>query len=57
MKRRDVIKRLEAAGFQKLRDEGDHTIYKADGFPPISIPRHRELNELTAKNILRTAGL
>lgn len=57
MKRRDLIRQLDAAGFQKVRDDGDHTIYKADGFPPISIPRHRELNELTAKNILRMAGL
>jgi len=57
MKRRDVIKRLEAAGFRKCRDEGDHTIYAKDNSRPISVPRHRELNELTAKSILKAAGL
>ncbi|MBR1497316.1 MAG: type II toxin-antitoxin system HicA family toxin [Oscillospiraceae bacterium] len=57
MKRRDLIKKLEDAGFQKLRDEGDHTIYFKKGFALASIPRHRELNELTARNILKAAGL
>ena len=57
VKRRDLIKRLTAAGFRKLRDTGNHAIYKADGFPPISIPRHSEINENTAKTILRTARL
>lgn len=57
MKRRDVIKALEDAGFRKLRDEGDHTIYFKPGFPLASVPRHRELNELTAKGILRSAGV
>lgn len=57
MKRRDVIKALEDAGFRKLRDEGDHTIYFKPGCPLASVPRHRELNELTAKGILRSAGV
>lgn len=57
MKRRDLIRRLEDAGYQKVRDEGDHTIYRKPNARPIAIPRHRELNENTAKTILRTAGL
>lgn len=57
MKRRDLIKRLEAAGYRKERDKGDHTVYaKADG-RPIPVPRHNEVNEQTAKTILKTAGL
>lgn len=28
MKRRDLIKRLEAAGYRVIRDAGDHTVYK-----------------------------
>lgn len=28
MKRRDLIKQLEAAGYRKARDDGAHTIYK-----------------------------
>ena len=57
MKRRDLIKKLEDAGFRKLRDEGDHTIYFKQGLPLASVPRHRELNELTARGILKAAGL
>ncbi len=57
MKRRDLIKKLEEAGFRAVRDEGDHTIYYKQGFPLASVPRHRELNELTAKGILKAAGI
>lgn len=57
MKRRDLIKQLEASGYRKERDDGDHTIYARPGFRPIPVPRHRELNENTAKAILRAAGL
>lgn len=57
MKRRDLIKRLEEAGYQLVRDEGDHTVYRKLNAQPIAVPRHREINENTAKTILRTAGL
>ena len=60
MKRRDLVKLIESAGYTVLRDSGDHTNY----FNPstshqklIQIPRHREINELTAKKILKDAGL
>ena len=51
MKRRDLIKALEAAGFEKARDEGDHTIYCKKGYALVVVPRHREINELTARGI------
>ena len=54
MKHRDLVKRLKAAGY---RLEGDHTIYSKPGAQPIAVPRHREINENTARTILRTAGL
>lgn len=57
MKRRDLIRQLEAAGYKKERDNGGHTIYAKEDCRPIPVPRHRELNENTAKSILRTAGL
>lgn len=57
MKRRDLVQRLEAAGYRMERDNGDHTIYAKPGCRPIPVPRHRELNENTAKSILRAAGL
>jgi len=57
MKRRDLIKQLEKAGFQKVRDDGDHTVYYKKGYPPTPIPRHSEINEYTAREILKRAGL
>lgn len=56
MKRRDLIKKLEAAGYKPDR-EGDHSIYEKEGCRPVQIPRHREINENTAKAILKAAGL
>jgi len=57
MKRRDLIKKLEAAGYKVDRDDGNHTIYEKDGCRPVQVPRHREINELTAKAILKVAGI
>lgn len=57
MKRRDLIKKLEAAGYKVARDDGDHTIYTKQDSRPVQVPRHRELNEYTARAILKQAGL
>lgn len=52
MKRRDLIKKVENAGFEFERHGGDHDIYKR-GDEEIQIPRHREINEKLAKAIIR----
>lgn len=57
MKRRDLIKKLEAAGYRVDRDDGSHTVYEKEGGRPVQVPRHREINENTAKSILKAAGL
>ena len=56
MKRRDLIKKLEAAGY-KLDRKGDHKIYEKKGGNPVQVPDHNEINEYTAKAILKQAGL
>lgn len=56
MKRRDLIKQLEAAGYRIDRD-GDHAIYEKEGSRPVQVPKHREINENTARAILKAAGL
>lgn len=56
MKRRDLIKKLEAAGYRIDRD-GDHTIYEKKGHRSVQVPKHKEINEITAKAILKAAGL
>ena len=57
MKRRDIIKQLRKAGYTLDRDNGDHSIYEKDGCRPVQVPRHREINDNTARQILRDAGL
>jgi len=55
MKRRDLVKRLMEAGF--MPDGGtNHERFKRDDIT-IMVPRHREINEITAKGILKQAGL
>ena len=56
MKQRDLVRKLEAAGY-RLKRKGDYKIYEKSGSPPIQVPDHRELNEYTAKAILKAAGL
>ena len=56
MKRKDLIKKLESVGFRFEREGSKHTIYKR-GSEEEQIPRKREINEGTAKAILRRWGL
>lgn len=56
MKRRDLIKKLEAVGYKADRD-GDHTIFEKKDHRPVQVPKHREVNEYTARAILKAAGL
>ncbi len=57
MKRRDLVRKLEAAGFRENRNNGGHAIYEKRGCRPVQVPNHREINENTANAILKIAGL
>ena len=55
MKRRDLVARLMEAGCFLLRNGAKHDIYhqpKVGKSEPV--PRHREINELLAKKILKS---
>ncbi|MCL1999581.1 MAG: type II toxin-antitoxin system HicA family toxin [Turicibacter sp.] len=56
MKRKDLVKKLEKHGY-KLDRIGDHSIYEKPGNRPVQVPNHREINEYTAKQILKNAGI
>lgn len=56
MKRKDLIKNLEKAGFKLLRHGGGHDIY-VRGTDHETIPRHKEINEHLAKAILKKWGI
>ncbi|MBQ1907729.1 MAG: type II toxin-antitoxin system HicA family toxin [Firmicutes bacterium] len=54
MKHRDLIRELESLGFVKLRSGSRHDIYH-DGETAVQVPRHSEINEITAASILKKA--
>ena len=56
MKRKDLIKKLEKAGFVFSGHGGNHDTYKR-GNETEQVPRHIEINEITAKKILKKWGL
>mgnify|MGYP004456591347 CR=1 FL=1 len=56
MKNKDLIKKLESAGFKFERHGGNHDIY-VRGNDREQVPRHKEINERLARAILRKWGL
>lgn len=56
MKRKDLIKRLEDAGFKFARHGGKHDIYKR-GKDEEQVPRHAEIKEHLAKGIIKKWNL
>ena len=56
MKTKDLIKKLENAGFTFARHGSNHDIY-VRGDERESVPRHKETKEALAKAIIRRRGL
>jgi len=56
MKRKDLIKMLEAKGFVFERHGANHDVYKRGSDKEV-IPRHTEINERLAKSIIKKWGL
>lgn len=55
-KRRELIKKLESVGFVFKEHGGNHDTYKR-GSDIEQVARHTEINEITAKRILKKWGL
>jgi mRNA interferase HicA len=58
MKRRDIVKRMRQIARDKgvtatTIEHGRHTKIMFDGIRVTTIPRHNEINELTAKGIIK----
>jgi predicted RNA binding protein YcfA (HicA-like mRNA interferase family) len=54
MKRRELEKRLQKLGWKLNRNGRRHDIW-TNGEYEIAVPRHNEINEYTAKAILKEA--
>ena len=56
MKRKDLIKKIRDAGYT-IKEGGDHSkVYRGEAMLT-EVPRHREINELTARAIMKKLGL
>lgn len=56
MKQRELIKKLQKAGFKFERNGGNHDVYRRGADVEV-IPRHKEINEKLANAIVRKWGL
>lgn len=62
MKRRDLLSKLSTAAkaegldLDLVREGGQHSIYRI-GERQFSVPRHNEIDEITAKAIFKQAGV
>jgi mRNA interferase HicA len=57
MKRRDLVRMLKSQGYREDRNDGSHAVYEKQGARPVQVPNHKELNENTARRILKDAGV
>ncbi|MDD6478749.1 MAG: type II toxin-antitoxin system HicA family toxin [Oscillospiraceae bacterium] len=55
-KRTELIKILEKNGWYLKRNGGSHDLY-TNGEQTETVPRHREINEMLAKAIIKRRGL
>ena len=56
MKQRDLVKKLEGAGFIFERHGSNHDIY-VRGDEKVEVPRHKEIDERLAKAIIKRSRL
>jgi len=56
VKRRDLIRHLQANGFRLLREGGSHSIYTND-VKVVPVKRHKQFDRITANEICKQAGV
>lgn len=56
VKRRDLIRYLEASGFRLLREGAKHSVYTNDT-RTLPVKRHAVLDRITANQLCKQAGL
>ena len=58
MKRQDLIRHLQLQGSYLLREGRGHSVWcNPIGGQQSSVPRHREINDYTARGICRQLGI
>jgi predicted RNA binding protein YcfA (HicA-like mRNA interferase family) len=57
MKRRALVKHIEAHGCRVKREGGNHTIYVGPSGRPVPVPRHTEIPNKLAREICEQLGV
>jgi mRNA interferase HicA len=58
MRRRDLLRHIEAHGCIFVREGHDHTIYESPtNGKRVPIPRHREIPDVFARSVCRQLGV
>ena len=58
MKRKDLVKHLRGQGCELLREGRSHSVWvNPANEQQVSVPRHREINDYTARGICRQRGI
>ncbi|GHV43140.1 hypothetical protein FACS189490_13150 [Clostridia bacterium] len=57
MKKSDLIRKLQKAGYEIIHGGSHDMAIHPDKLGKIPVPQHNEINEYTAKGILKDAGL
>ena len=58
MKRRNLIRLVEKAGCELLREGGNHSVYVNRSQKKVTtIPRHREIDDNLARRIFKDLGI
>ena len=53
----ECIRALGRAGYEIARSKGSHFRLRCPGRPPVTVPRHRELDRGTLRGIIAQAGM
>jgi len=55
---KEVVRLLEKAGWEKVRQRGSHMIMVKSGeIASLSVPKHKEVAKGTLRSLIRAAGL
>ncbi len=53
----ELVRALEKLGYSIERIRGSHLSLRCEGRPPLTVPRHRELDRGTLRTILREGDI
>lgn len=53
----EFVRAMQKLGYSIDRIRGSHMVLHCPGRPPLSVPRHRELDRGTLRGLIRDAGL